>query len=1060
MVMLLMTGLLQQVYAQDRSLSGRVTDRATGQGLPGATVLVKGTTVGASTNTDGGFTLSVPAGATTLTISSIGYSSVEQAISTENNYTIALATDVKQLNEVVVTAVGIERQEKSLAYAVDVLGSRSLTQGRETNPIASMQGKVAGAVISRSSGGVNSATRVVLRGQRSLQNDNQPLFVVDGIPIDNTNVLSASDNTRVDPGNRVGDVNPDDIESMTVLKGPSAAALYGSRASNGAIIITTKTGRDAASRGRKAEVTYNTSFTADNVLKFPDFQNSFGSGYDLETYVPYENTNYGPRFDGQPVVLGPPALDGSLNIIPYSAVKNNVKNFFNTGTNFQNTVSLQGGNEKTNFYLSVSDAVQKGIIPDDRFRRNTIKLTASTSLANKITASTSINYNHNITNLTFQGDGGESVVNNVYNVSRQVDLSQYKDFRNNKFATLDGFYSGYYDNPYRTINDNRYTSNLDRVIGNVTLNYRPLDWLSFTYRAGGDVSFDRRKETSNIRTYQVRDLPDDYPGFNAGGSVDRPANNPGSIAERSIFIQDVTSDFLVTLKRNITPDFSAQLILGNNLRSRVTQQTNVTVGALSIPGFFNINSRIGELGGDETTSRRHLVGAYGDLTLSFRDYLFLTATGRNDWSSTLPVNNRSYFYPSVGLGFVFTEAIPALKDNKVLTYGKLRASGAQVGSDADPYQLNTTYPAGAGFPYGANVGFTISNVNPQPNLRPERTTSYEAGLEFGLFGDRVGGDITVYNSRTIDQIVRLSVPASTLFTQINTNAGELKNKGLEAALRVTPIRTASGFRWDVGVNFATNKNEVVSLIGDVKALDLLTLTNRGGLATSAVIGESFPVLRGSAYQRDPEGRIVVSATTGYPVRDPNTKIFGQVNPKYTIGGNMSFSYKGFRLSGVIDMRRGGIMWSGTKYNLAFTGSSTETTEFDRQPYIIPNSVIRNSDGTYTPNTTVKTADGGFDLYYSNLSNVFAEYNIISSDFLKLREASLTYDFPQGLISKTPFGRATLGINGRNLLLFVPKENKFIDPEANSYGSSSNIQGIEFNTIPSTRSYGANLTVTF
>ncbi|RSK45717.1 SusC/RagA family TonB-linked outer membrane protein [Hymenobacter perfusus] len=1034
--------LLQQAAAQNRQISGRVTDRATGQGLPGVTVLVKGTTNGVSTNSDGSYTISAPATATTLSFSSIGFVAVERAIGDASTIDIGLATDSKQLNEVVVTAVGIERQEKTLAYSVDVINNRSLTQGRETNPIAGLQGKVSGVNISKSGGGVNSATRITLRGQRSLQQDNQPLFVVDGIPIDNSNTLAT--NAGVDTGNRVGDINPDDIETMTVLKGPSAAALYGSRASNGAIIITTKTGKDAAIRGKKAEITYTSSFTGESVLKFPDFQNSYGSGYDLDTYIPYENTNYGPRFDGSPVQLGPPALDGSIQTIPYSAVKDNVKDFFNTGTTFQNTLAFQGGTAKSNFYLSFSDAKSKGIIPDDEFRRNTLKLTAATSLANKVTASTSINYNHNKTDVTWN-ESNAGVINNVFQVSRQVDLSKYKDL-NDKFSSRDGFFNGYYANPYQTIDDNRYISNLDRVIGNVTLGYAATDWLNFTYRIGSDVSFDRRKERSAIASYVTR------------AGVDRPTATPGYLREGSIFVSDLTSDLLATIKRDITPDFSFQLILGNNIRSRNTQSTGVVANALALPGFYNLSTRIGELGGEESTNRRRLVGAYGDLTLSFRDYLFVTATGRNDWTSTLPKSNRSYFYPSAGVGFVFTEAISALKDNTILTYGKLRASYAQVGSDTDAYQLNTTTPAGAGFPYGSNVGYTLSNTSNNPDLKPERTTSYEGGIEFGFLDDRIGGEATYYQSRTTDQIIRLGVPSTTLFSQANLNVGEVKNKGFESSLRITPVRTESGFRWDIGANFSTNKNEVVSLIGNIRALDISTSLR--GVVAAAVVGESFPMLRGSAFLRDPQGRVVVNGTTGYPIRDTQTRNLGQVNPKYIIGGNMTFAYKGLRLTGVIDMRRGGYMYSGTKYNLAFTGSSVETAEYDRLPFVYPNSVIQNADGTFTPNTTVKTADGGFDLFYSNLSNAVAEYNIIKSDYFKLREVSLTYDLPQTLLEKSPFGRASIGVNGRNLLLFVPGENKFIDPESNLQGSSSNIQGIEYNGIPTTRSYGANLTITF
>lgn len=1057
--------LLQQAAAQNRQISGRVTDRATGQGLPGVTVLVKGTTVGVSTNADGTYTISAPASATALTFSSIGFVGVERPIGTASTIDIGLSTDSKQLGEVVVTgALGIERQEKSLTYSVAVLDSKSLTQGHETNPVAALQGKVAGVNIGKSSGGVNSSTRITLRGQRSLLGENQPLFVIDGIPIDNSNVQPSNSSANlVDVGNRVGDINPEDIETLTVLKGPSAAALYGSRASNGAIIITTKTGRDAAIRGKGAEITYTSSFTAERPLKLPDLQNKFGSGYDLETYVPFENTNYGPRFDGSPVVLGPPAVDGSVQIVPYSAQPNNVKDFFNTGTTFQNTVSLQGGDAKTNFYLSFSDAVQKGIIPEDRFRRNTLKLSAATRLANKVTASTSINYNHNKTDVTFVGSDNGSVTNNVYNTSRQVNLQNYKDVYNNPFATRDGYFSGYYDNPYQSIKDNRFNSNLDRVLGNVTLNYKPVDWVGVTYRVGSDVSFDRRTEINAKKTYQRRSYPNDktqFPDY-AGQGIDRPSNFAGRLAESTLYIQTTNSDLLFTFNRNVTPDLTAQLIVGNNVRLDNRRYTDAVANALSIPGFYNLSNKVGEISGGDLTggrgtfeSQKRIVGVYGDLALSFREFLFLNATARNDWSSTLPKDNRSYFYYSAGVGLLFSDAVPVLKDSNILSYGKLSASYAQVGNDTDPYQLVNPFPSAAGFPYGALPGFTVSNSARNPALKPESTNSYEAGVETAWLNDRLGANLTYYQTRTTNQIVSLSVPSSTGFTSAVLNVGEVKNSGIELALRATPIRTEGGFRFDIGFNFNNNKSEVLSLTGDVNELAL----GGGNPVPTVIVGQPFPVLKGSAFLRDPEGNIVVSPTTGYPLRDPNLKNLGQVNPKYVYGGNISLSYKGVNLTAVVDARTGGVIYSGTKSTLAFTGSSEETAANDRLPYVIPGSVVQNSDGSYSPNTT-PTRDGGFELFYSNLSNPVAEYNTISSDYFKLREVALTYTLPKAWLGNSPFGRASLGVSGRNLLLFVPSENKFIDPEANAFGTGSS-QGREFNTIPSTRSLGANLTVTF
>jgi TonB-linked SusC/RagA family outer membrane protein len=1078
MVMLLMTGLLQQVYAQDRTISGRVTDRASGQGLPGATVLVKGTAVGASTNADGGFSLSVPASATTLTISSIGYSSVDQAIGADATYNVALATDVKQLNEVVVTAVGIERQEKALPYSVDVVSSRSLTQGRETNPIAALQGKIAGANIAGSSGGVNSSKRITLRGTRSFQGENQPLFVVDGIIINNSSIQSGSGANggqsvtsvnQVDVGNRVGDINPDDIETITVLKGPSAAALYGSAASNGAIIITTKSGKDAARLGKKAQINYTSSFVASSVLKLPDFQNDFGSGF-AGQFLSDENTNWGPKFGSTPtkdnnldqghgnlVQYGATLPGIAPNLLPYEAHPNNVKDFFNTGTNLQNTLSLQGGNETTNYYLSVSDAVQKGIIPDDRFRRNTIKLTAGTKLLKNLTATTSVNYNHNNTDIAFEGSGIGGVLNNVYNVSRGLGITDYKDV-NGPYGSLNGFFSGYYDNPYRSIQDNRFLSKLDRVIGNVSLNYAPVDWFSLTYRIGSDVSFDRRSEHTAIRKY-LHTLN--------GKAFTRPTDNPGTLNEVTIFQQNLTTDLLATFKHSITPDISAQLIVGENLRSNVIEQNNAMANALVLPDFYNLSNRSGNLTGGTFVERRRLLGTYGDLTLSFRDYLFLNATARNDWSSTLPKDSRSYFYPSVGLTFVYSDAIPVLKDNSILTYGKIRGSYAIVGNDAPPYSLLNTFPSATGFPFGSRTAFTVSNVANNNILKPERTQSTEIGTEFGLLKDRIGGEVTVYQTITTNLISQLSVPYSTGFTAAVLNVGKIENRGLESSIRATPIRLDNGFRWDFGVNFAYQNSEVKELYPNVSELAQGT----GNPVSTAIVGQPFPVLKGTAFLRDPEGRVVVRQATdpdsklvGFdPQADPVQRVLGQVAPKYIWGGNMAFSFKGLRAAFVVDAKKGASIYSGTKNTLSFTGSSTNTTEYNRERFVYPNSVVEVKDASgkvtsYAPNTNL-TSDGGFNFFYNKLINPIAEYSVISADYLKLREVSITYELPESLLKSTFLGRASIGVSGRNLLLFVPKENKFIDPEANVFGTG-NSQGREFNTTPTTRDYGVNLSVTF
>ncbi|PWS27972.1 SusC/RagA family TonB-linked outer membrane protein [Pedobacter yonginense] len=1030
--------------AQDRTITGTVTSSEDNLPIPGVTVKIKGATGGAITGADGKYSVSVPASATALEFSSLGFTTQTRTIGSSNVISLSLATDAKLLNEVVVTAVGIEKSKASLGYAADNIKSADLTTGRQSNLINGITGKTPGVQIGRSSGGVNTATRITMRGTRSLQGEGQPLFVIDGIPIDNSSTQpSSSSANQVDVGNRVGDINPDDIESVTVLKGPNAAALYGSQGRNGAIIITTKTGKDAALRNKKLEINVVSSFNLDNVQKLPELQNEFGSGYENGTgnpaiYDEIENTNWGPRLDGSIVQSGPTLANGNKLFIPYSAVPDNAKNFFNTGTNIQNSVSFSGGNEKGSFYASLSDNEVKGVVPMDKFRRNTFKLSGSTKLANNVNVSANISYNKNLTNTSFSGTGNATVINDVLNVSRQINLENFKDWRNYEFATTQGFFNGYQPNPYYALENNRFNSNLDRFLGSFQVTYDPAKWLNVTYRLGTDYTSDRRKQTFEKTTF---------------GSGQRPTATPGAIIEDAFSNRIINSDLLLTFKKDINEDFNATLILLNNVRQNDSRNLTASASAISTPGFFNLSNRVGELGGGESSFKNRIIGFAGDLTVGYKNYVFLNGTLRNDISSTLPKDNNSYFYPSASLSFIATEAIDALKNNDVLSYAKFRASYAKVGSDANPYNLVPTFGAGAGFPFGSTAAFTLSNTTPNPNLKPEFTTSYEFGTELSFIKDKLGLDFTYYKTSTDGQIINVGIPGSTGFTAATVNAGVVSNKGVEVSLKGNPFRNRDGFSWNFSVSYTHNKNLVESLYNGAQQLPL----GGGDPVPTAIVGQPISLL-GSAYLRDPNGNVVVDATSGYIRLDPTLKNLGQVSPKHILGFNNTFSYKGFSLSTTFDYRSGNVIYSGTKSTLTFTGSTEETTQYGRERFIWPNSVIETSPGVYTPNTTVRTRSGNFDFWHGNF-NSFAESNIVDAAFLKLRDISFGYQVPAKYLNKTPFGRASLSVNGANILLWTPKSNKYIDPEASIFGTN-NSQGREFTSIPSTRTFGITLNATF
>ncbi|WDF55270.1 SusC/RagA family TonB-linked outer membrane protein [Mucilaginibacter sp. KACC 22063] len=1033
-------------YAQNRTITGTVIAKEDGLPIPGVTVVVKGTAIGTQTNANGNFTLSnVPANAV-ITFSSIGYGTIERTASgIKAGQSIELASSQKQLDEVVVTAAGITRSQASLGVAANTIKSSQLNEANPTNLLNGLTAKAPGLQIGRSSGGVNTAVRVTLRGQRSFSGENQPLFVVDGIPVSNaSNQPSGTSGNLVDVGNRIGDINPEDIEAVTVLNGPNAAALYGQYGVNGAIIITTKSGKN---HSKKNEVTISSSFGIDKVQKLPTLQNEYGSGYDGE-YDPIENTNWGPRLDGHMVQSGPtinPGTPGELKrMIPYSAVPNNAKDFFNTGKTWNNTVAFSGGNDKSSFYTSFSDVEVSGVIPMDKFRRNTVKLSGSSQLNNKFNISGSLQYNRNITNTSFQGTtGATGVYNSILNVSRQIDLSQLKDWRNNPFATPDGFFDAYYPNPYYALENNRFNSKLDHVLGNMQIGFDPFKWLNITYRLGTDITTDNRKQTFERTTY----------GLTSISPSARPANTNGSVIEGNAYDRIINSDLLITFKKDLNKDFSTTFILLNNIYQRNTRDMSTQANAIAIPGFFNLSNAVGQLAGSESTTVRRTYSFAGDLTLDFRKYLFLNATLRNDNASTLPKVNSSYWYPSASLSYIFTQSIPSLKNSDVFSYGKLRGSFARVGRNADPYNLLPTFSPGSGYPYGSAASFSLSNRFPNPGLKPEFTSSFEVGTELSFFRDKLGLDFTWYKTNSTNQIVNVSTASSTGYTSATINAGELINKGVEVALRANPFSNRNGVSWNFTFSYTHNNSKVNSIYRDLQILPLGT----GDPVPVAYVGQQFPVLYGTGFLKDPQGRVVVGAN-GNPIADPNNQILGQVNPKHILGFTNTISYKGLSLTTVLDYRTGNVIYSNTLSGLIFTGSSPVTTQYNREPFVYPNSVIRNADGSYTPNTALKTSDGGFDFWYS-VYNQRAANNIVDAAFLKLRTIELAYQLPKKWLDSTPIGRVTVALTGSNILLWTPKSNNVVDPEVSGFGTS-NSQGRELTSVPSTRYFGLNLRATF
>ncbi|HEV7330538.1 MAG TPA: SusC/RagA family TonB-linked outer membrane protein [Flavisolibacter sp.] len=1045
-------------FGQARTVTGVVRD-AQGAPVPFATVTEAGTGRAVKADEKGAFTIQVGDNAR-LTVSATGFQA--QTVSADAAGNIVLANAEAQMAEVIVTtAQGIRREKRGLGYSAPTVSNAELTKGQSNSALNALQGKVSGVNITSTAGAPGSSSRIVIRGGSSITGSNQALIVVDGIPIDNSSILGGGSTlSSVDFGNRGNDINPDDIESVTVLKGPGATALYGSRASNGALIITTKSGKGGANR--KNSVTFSTGVTFSSILKLPDFQNEYGQGYDNSVIDPKENWSWGPRFDG---VMRPwgQSINGVRLERPYSAIENNVRDFFETGTAFNNNLSLSGGNEKSSYFLSLNSLNSNGIMPTDRdkYNRYGVRFNGSTQLANNITTSVSVNYSRINSNLVGGGQGGGSVYNNVLQTPRNIPLTDMK-YLNNPYYSIGGVYDGegneafgYYGaytiNPYYVLKAYNNKNNVDRVIGNFSITYKPLDWLSVTNRLGGDIYSDRRVETSPKYNLVPLDNTGEYDGV--------VRTSPGRYYEANYNISDITNDLMVTATKKFGSDWNTSLLLGHNVRQRsvnTLESATNAAGGLVIPDFYNLANSNGPVVSSNNLSNRRLVGVYADLNLSYRNFLFLGATARNDWSSTLPEANNSFFYPSVSASFVFTELLKNSSVRDWLQYGKLRTSWARVGNDADPYLLTsyfdkTTINGGFGstvFPLTNVPGYTLGNRIGSATLKPEITTAYEVGAELAFLRNRLTVDVSYYQNNSENQILAVPIAASSGFTSRVTNAGLVKNRGVELALRGTPVKTTD-LTWELYGTYTRNRNEVSGL--DV---DQIVLGGFSGMSIVAANGRPYGNFYARDLRRDEAGRVIVSPTTGLPLLTPTAVYLGTYNPDFQASLGTNVNFKGFSLGLLFDTKQGGKFYSRTKDILAFVGTSAETAEGDRAGYVFPNSVYLDAtSGKYVENTSVKFNPQSY------FPSIVDGQNVLDASYIKLREANLTYNLPRRMLERTPFGNASLSLFGNNLWIKTAKENRYVDPEINSAGAG-NTQGFDFSAQPSVRNYGVNLKLTF
>lgn len=1074
---------LNQVFAQERSVSGKVTSKEDGSALPGVNVVIKGTTIGTVTDVDGLYRISILQNDATLQYSFIGLSTMEVEVGNKEVIDVQLQADIHQLGEVVVTAAGIERQVKGLGYSVENIEGEKLSQKSEPDVLRSLQGKIPGVNILSTSGAPGSSTRITIRGNKSFFGNNQPLFIVDGIPFDNS--YSATSNDLLNGAaysSRLADLDPNNIASMNVLKGGAAAALYGVRASNGVVVITTKSGSSRASK-KGLEITYASSLSFEKIANLPDYQNKYGNGSKGD--YAEANGSWGPAFnhsgpavsyhtDGTvtPNTSGVDSIDywkayagvfpNNPKQVPYRAYPNNVKDFFNTGVVLENSISVTGGNDKSVLSLVASRLKQNGYIPNSEFGRTNISLGGTTHLDNGLIIGGNLSYINTIQRGPLSGNGDATIASSsafsrILYPGRNWDI-QGQPYENPSTKGQVFFLGSTADNPYWSTKNNGIRSNVDRIIANVNANYDLRDWLNVSYRIGINSYTDRRKEVTRK------------------GSV---GSNLGQIILDDYYFQEIESTLLLTVNKNITPDITFKAIAGHNINQRTYDQQSIKgVGAIAfdIDDIDNYNN-VTRNGGDY--QRRRLYGVFGDVTFGYKDYLFLSATGRNDWSSTLPVSKRSFFYPSVSSSFVFSEAFGV--PSEILSSGKIRAAWSKVGNDAPVYSLYPTYNLNFGassgavgslpdndLPFRGQAGATKGITVYDPNLTPEFTREIELGTDLQFFNNRAGIQFTWYDKLSTNQIAPIALPDETGFNQYITNFGAISNRGVEIGLQVTPVKLNNGFSWDVMATYTRNKNEVVSLVAGVNEIIMRNLY--GGQVTPVLqAGQPYGILKGTYNVRDDAGNLLIDPATGLAIQSNDFKVIGNPNPNFIASLSNTFKFKGLALSFLFNYRDGGSLYSNT--NQFYLGRGVTRDTENREGYFVVPGVYGNTntltpilkDGKEIPNTTQVILN---DVYFQTAGGSFGingadEVSIFDATVIRLSEVTLGYTVPKSLLTKTPFGAISLILTGRNLWYNAPnfpKHSNF-DPETSTFGAQ-NYTGIEYTSAPSVKRYGINLRVTF
>lgn len=1056
-----------------RAVSGTIVD-SDGLALIGANVSVPNTTIGTITDVDGNFSINVPDGASSVIVTYIGFTEQLIDITGQSSVNVVMSEGAL-IDEVVITSTGLERNARDITYSNQSVDSEELLSAPNKNTLEALRGKVAGVKISTGSGSVGASTRIVLRGESSLTGDNNALIVIDGIPIDNAASRGGDGSASTgytDYGNRFSDLNPDDIESVTVLKGPSATSLYGSRGASGALVITTKKGKKSKDGGM--QIGYNGSYSVEKAYVLLQRQDQYGQGFGLPfANIPGrdsgENWSWGPAFDGvvrpwtSPVDVNG---DGSSEYLsrPYSAVENQLDDFFRLGNTMSNSFYLSGANDNFNYRASYSNTNQNGILDNTNYLRNTIGFSAGAKLTDKLTTNFNITYANIDQNSAQEGSRpfeGQNAYANAVQSPVNIPFAELRDYKS-KYHDFDGYYGSYTVNPYYVLNEYGNNAKINNILGSVSTTYQVSDKLAITGRIGSNIVTTQVNETVPIYAYNDHLIWNDNQVLSSRGGRH---SSDGYYFTSDRTNRNIDATLLANYSTDITEDIDLNLTVGyNDFRRNTRSLASNSVGGLVVNDFYQLNNSVQTPQSSLARSDYRIFGTYGQASFGWKNKVFLDLSARNDWSSTLPRESQDFFYSSIGVSAVMSDILK-LEDTS-LDFWKVFTSIGTTGKDAGLYQLASTFSANPTIqalsnghditsPLNGQAAFTLGNRIGNPDLKPELTTTFELGTEVTLLQDMVNLSYTYYNSNSTDQIVVVSLPSTSGFTSTTKNVGEVNNRGHELTLNLQPLAKISrDLKWSLDLIYSKNTNKVIKISDES---DELSVGGFGNVTIVAKEGLPFGTFKGSVVRTTEAGQTVVGAN-GLPLYTTDEEYIGSYQPDWTgsIGSNLS--YKGLGFNVLFDIKRGGQFLSYTKDLTEFNGTSVTTLIGDRGEFVVDNSVQETFDGTgastgFAPNTV---ATNPYD-YVSGFQ--FSEH-LIDASFVKLRELGVSYQLPKNLLSKFNVADATIRLFGKNLKFWLPEENTFADPEVNGPSLTGNATGIETTQTPPSKSYGVSLSLKF